>query len=60
MSDSMDWETEDDWKDKVCQPIIDYNLAPRDALAILEFFGKLGDEGIRTLLDEIIKKWFKE
>lgn len=49
------WETGIEWRHKVCEPIIEHRLTPRDARAILEKFGQMADRGfdIYKLLTKI-------
>lgn len=58
MSTSHDWEVKDDYKDKVCEPIIHYPLAPRQALSILKVYGVLASYGIR--INDITEAIFRE
>ena len=47
--DSFDWETSARWEHEVCDSILKYPLAPRQAKAFLEIIGILADQGIRLL-----------
>lgn len=49
---SEPWELLVGWQDDVCEPVIKYPMAPREALAILEEAGQMFNVGIR--LDQII------
>ena len=43
---SEPWETQDGWEQRVLQPIIEYPMAPREALAILEAAGQALQQGL--------------
>lgn len=44
-SQSEEWEQRPGWEKVACAPVKNHNLAPRDALAILEIFGIMSDRG---------------
>lgn len=51
---SYPWETQKSFEKLICRPVIEYPLAPREALAILEFFGYLGSMGVDKM--DLLKK----
>ena len=56
-SKSLSWETKEGWEKILASPVIRHNMAPRQALAILEVFGEMADNGedILNALQYVVK-----
>lgn len=57
MKKKQQWEKKENWHEYVATPCVWHNLAPREALAIIEVFGCFADLGIKpsSLLEKIPK-----
>lgn len=51
-----DWEIEDEWEKRVCEPVMKYRLAPREALMILEQVGRMASRYGNGIIAEILTK----